>query len=875
MTPERWRQIEELCQAALDRPADERPGFLASCEDEDLRREVESLLSHSDQAEKFIEGPAVEAVARLVAGDLDVDMAGKTIGHYTVRSLLGRGGMGEVFLAEDTKLGRTVVLKFLPKALQIDVNARRRFLREARMASSIDHPNICTIYEINEDSGVDYIAMQYVEGTSLKAHVDDGSIDIEKAIDITSQLAAGLAAAHELGIVHRDLKPANIIINSKGQAKILDFGIAKPFDRLSREGDDGESSLTLAGFVIGTPAYMSPEQALGRPVDPRSDLFSLAVILYEMVAGNNPFSRSDRSAVEVMHAVAHEETRPCDEINAAIPPRLVQIIDRGLTKQPEERYQSAQEMLDDLNAIDLKTLTRAVRRPITHDALRLATGKNTRVLGILGNPRRLILAFGVLTLSAFGLWYTLKPNFGASGTDRNQITSLAVLPLKNLTGDPSNDYLSDGVTESLIASLSKVESLAVVARDSSFTFNGDDIDYGNAGKALDVQILLTGTIQKEGEILDVAARLINVADGRVFWTTEIRKSEQQIFSLQDEIARKVALKLRPQKALSESELGRHPTDNIEAYNLYLKGRFFWHLQTEEGLNKSIEYFTQAAAIDPNFAMAYSGLADAYSSLGNYFRAPNDVMPKSGFYARKALELDPKSADAHYSLAGFKFWYDRDWPGAKLEIDTTLELAPNHALAHDLLGNYFMIFGRRDEALAEVKKAVELDPLAHYSNCDLAMQFYNSGQYDQAISYSRKNLEMVNYCPYEHLWIGESLSQEKRYPESVAELNQIRTRAKDWPPALSEKGYAYALSGDRRKAQAILKELEKVSAEKFVDPLGIAFINIGLGNKDEAIIWLNKAFDAHSFYLVFLKIDPKFDSLREHPGFAKLVDRLRL
>ncbi len=480
------------------------------------------------------------------------------------------------------------------------------------------------------------------------------------------------------------------------------------------------------------------------------------------------------------------------------------------------------------------------------------------------------LAVAIVFATAAGAWYLQRPR----AEQTQPIHSIAILPLKNLTGDASNDYLSDGMTESLIASLSKIEDLRVISRGSAFAYKDQEVDFSEVGGRLGIESVLVGSVQKEGEALRVGVRLVNTADGHVIWTKEINKPANQIFAVQDEIARNVAVKLEPQVADKiQTKVVEHNTENTEAYRLYLKGRFFWNQQTEEGLNKSIEYFNRAIAEDPNYVLAYCGVSDAYNSMGSYYSAPNAVMPKAREFAAKALAIDKESADAHFSMASVLYWYDWDWPRAELEMTRAIELAPNHGLAHNLYGDYLMSLGREDEGIAEVKRAIELDPLGHFSSCDLGWQFYHAGQYEKAIAQARQNFDTVQNCPFDYLYVGQSLEQTGRYQEANTELDKIQSFSKDWSMGLGEQAYAYAVSGQRAKAEKILVNLAGLQKKQYVDPYSLAIVHVGLGDKDKAIECLEKAAAAKSPFLLFLKSEAKFDNFRSDPRFQDLLRRI--
>lgn len=919
MTPDRWLQVEDLCQKALDLPDDQRPEFLAeACHgDEALRHEVESLLSHSDESSDFIENPAVDMLARSLANNKGFEIIGSRLGPYQVLSHLGSGGMGEIYLAEDARLQRTVVLKLLPEVLRIDQIARSRFLREARLASSIDHSNVCTIYEINDDSGVDFIAMQYIEGKTLKEVVAGQPLDTGRLLSFAVQIASGLAAAHEKGIVHRDLKPTNIIITEKDQVKILDFGLAKHIAQNDAEASD-TVEMTQTGAVLGTPAYMSPEQVRAVPVDHRSDLFSFGLILYEMTTGRAPFNHSGRSSVEVMNAVLHERPRPAIEINPSTPTGLQLVIQRALQKLPNARYQSADEMLIDINSV----LAEISSKPLAGSQGRRSnagvddpygdgghslTLQETQQLSetqsknddhvtqeinersaIQVNNRKWMLA--LLSLALVGLLTVAGSYFfrqtQTSQIPLQQIHSIAVLPLKNLTGDEANDYLSDGITESLIDSLSRIGELKIIPRSAAFRYKGPPTDPVQIGKELTVGAVLDGNMRKDGDSIRISIRIVSSADGSVLWTSEpFQRTLKDIFDLQDDLARNVMKELRVSLRDGEKQKSsRSYTANSEAYQLYLKGRFYWNQLTQDSLKRSIDYYNLAVTKDPDFALAYAGIADSYVILAQDFMSPKEVLPKAKAAAAKALEINESLAAAHISMGSVKLFLEWDWKGARREADRAKELDPayqeaieintNYGDGHHFYCGFLEAIGQADEAIREINKARAIDPLSTMLVYELGMSYYSDRNYDQALEVSEQLLKPDSDIYLAYVLRAAAFGQKEMYEQAINALTKARSLPTgDVPSVMAELGYAYASAGKRAEAEAVIADLKKRSTKEFIDPYGLAIIYLALGQKDEAIRWLEKAVEIRSTFVVSLNIEPKFDPIRSDLRFKDILKRV--
>jgi eukaryotic-like serine/threonine-protein kinase len=826
---------------------------------------------------------------------------GSKLGRYEIRSKLGEGGMGQVYLAHDTELDRPVAIKLLTESVAADSQRLQRFVQEAKAASALNHPHILTIYEIGNFEGTRFIATEFIDGETLRERMK-ARMKLSDALEFSIQTAGALAAAHTAGIIHRDIKPENIMVRRDGYVKVLDFGLAK-LSAPEGSATDPEAATramvnTGAGTVMGTANYMSPEQAKGTSVDARSDIWSLGAVLYEMVGGRVPFP--GETPTETISLILQRDAVPLTRLTPDVPAELERIVTKALTKDREERYQTMKDLLIDLRALKRKlevdaeidrTVAPQLRSgfatssggpstvsgtaaPLTAtSSVPAASSAEYIATGIKRHKLIVAAAIGVIVVGAvLGWWYWHARNSEVA------VDSIAVLPFQNQSGNPGDEWLADGVTESIINSLTQLPNLRVIARSSVFRYKGKDSDPFVVGKELGVRAVLVGRMMQRGDTVTVSTELVDVRDNKQLWGEQYDQKVSDMITLPRDIASKITTNLRLTiSGEDRNRMMKHDTENAEAYQLYLKGRYYWNKRGTNELRQAAQFYSQAIEKDPGYALAYAGLAETYSLYPDYSVAsPSETYPKSKAAALRAIELDNSLAEPHTALGRYYNYWEWNRAEAEREYRRAIELKPNYATAHHWLGTDVLTQMKRfDEALVEAKRAAELDPLSSIIASNLGDTYLYARRYDEALAQFKRAVALDPNFHYPHGDIGQALAMKGLYQDALVEIRKGVELSNGDP---LEKGYlAFALgkSGQRAEAQRVLDELKHDALTGYVPPYAIALACIGLGEKDEAFSWLLKNADAHDSSAALAAVDPMIDDVRSDPRFPELLKRVGL
>src|SRR5213595_150495 len=857
MTPARFQAIEEIFRAALDHQPDQISTFLdtACGGDEVLRRKVENLLDSDARAGPFIEKSAVGLATTIIQNGQVDSLVGQTIDHYKISEPIGTGGMGEVYLATDVIAGRKAALKLLPLRFTGDTGRLNRFQHEAHAVVALNHPNILTVYEIGEDHSIHYIATELIEGETLRDRLTRGPMQLSEAVDIAIQMASALAVAHNAGIVHRDIKPENIMLRPDGYVKVLDFGIAKLAEQEVPATMPKDEALLLVetnlGSVLGTVRYMSPEQAFGAQVDKSTDIWSLGVVLYEMVTGHTPFTGD--TPREVMSSILEKEPPQLTTYVAHIPAELQQIVSKTLRKDREERYRSAHDLLEALKGLRHKLEVEAELYPSTATPSWLRWTRSTAlVLGLLVAAMAVAVPF---------YWHR---NLTTSSPPEK---SIAVLPFLDLSETKDQEYFCDGMSEEIIDALAKVEGLRVVARASSFSFKGKTAAVSEIGKKLNVENVLEGSLRREGNRVRVTAELINTRSGFHLWTETYDRQLEDVFALQDEITRSIVDALKIKLAVS---LPAHEQPNTGVYDLYLQGLYFSNKSSEEDLRRALSFFQRAVEKDPTFARAWTGISKVWYFLADVYVKPLDAYPTSKEAALKAIALDEKDAEAHCYLSEAKRVLDWDLAGADAELKRALELDPNSAPAHffSVLVPHFR--GELKDGLRLILEAEKLDPVSPITSYVATAAYLANNRIDEAISEGQRTLQLDPNYFYLDSVLAAAYREKGNFPEAIA----LYAKAQE-ATHLPSSGLAitYTRMGRHIDAQNILVQLLQAREKRYVSAPLIAAVSVALGDKEGAFRELERAYVEHSGVLQWIAFLPEFRALRSDARFPQLLRRI--
>ena len=801
-------------------------------------------------------------------------MIGQILLQYRIVEKIGEGGQGTVYRVVDTTLDRPAVVKVLPPDLTDSTSNLVRFEREAKLASSLDHPNICTIFGLHKVDGIHFIAMQYVEGRNVRDLVAGRPLDLRQALSITIQVTNALAAAHARGIVHRDIKARNVMVTRHGNVKVLDFGLAKLIEHPHAGLSDPQ--LTEVGVPYGTSTYAAPEQAQGLPVDHRGDIFSTGVLLYEMLAGTWPFR--GKTALDVRYAVVYHRPKPIAEARGEDSPllqRVQVILDRALAKSPEDRYQRIEDMRDELQEILRELEVDSSLGNTWTDVTQSIAPVAAPIRAPVPTKPRFVLVLAIVLSVVIAVLALVALRRSPSVESASKINSLAVLPFSNT--DPGMEYLSDGITESLIENLSQLPDLKVKSSSTVFHYKGRNTDPKQIGRELGVHALLSGTIVQRGDELAVSVELIDVRDDSHIWGERYGRKVSEVVALPQQISRDVSLKLRSRADGGDhSQITRNYSPDSEAYRLYLQGRFNWNKRTVEGLRKGIEYFGQAIMRDQDYGLAYAGLADCYLLLNVYnVTSADDSFPKAEAAANRALSINSNLAEAHTALGFVTYRYHLKWNEAEQHFKKAISLNSSYATAHQWYASYLAASGRLGEAVTEAKTAHELEPFSLTIYSDYIRSLYYAGQLDQAQLEAEKMRELDPNFARAYYELGLVLEEKGKLEEAIASFRTALKSSPDNITALTALGHAQGLAGKKSEAEKVIARLQELAKKQYVSSYQTAVVYAGLDDRKLALDWLEKSRGERFNWLPFVRVDPVFKSLRSETRFIELVKSLGL
>jgi serine/threonine protein kinase/Flp pilus assembly protein TadD len=901
MTPERWQKVRRILEEAIELAPENRAAFLyRACDgDEVLRSEVAALLEAYDEAGDFIEDYPAELAADLFNESSASLMAGQNLKHYKILSPIGRGGMGEVYLAQDRKLGRKVAIKLLPSMYTKDLDRVARFEQEARAASALNHPNILMVFEIEKTERSHFIVMEFVEGRTLRAVLSERKMSLTETLDVTVQVAAALVVAHKAGVVHRDIKPENIIIRPDGYVKVLDFGLAKLTEKAKPSQESAATfrpAKTESGTILGTANYMSPEQARGQEVDARTDIFSLGGMMYEMLTGIQPFCGETTS--DIIAALLLEDPQPLSTFSNDLPVELQRIVSKSLIKDREQRYQTAKDFLRDLKSLEAemeahdrlepsfssgaKRALKALNSDATQDLAgdlsnRSHKSAETRAVsggGSLSNQlkrnwRLTIGAFVLLLLATLAIMYFTR--------EQETINSIAVLPFYDQTGDADLEYLGDGIADSLISRLSQISNMKLMSLNSVSRYKGRPVDSKTVGDELRVAAVLIGHIAQKGDDVSIRVELVDARDNTRIWGNQYNRKVSDLMMIQEDIAREISEKLRPSLTGDEQKrIAKNYTENAKAYQLYLKGRFYWNQRTGADIQRAIGFFNQAIELDPSYALAYAGLADCYVLLSNYSGIPpKENLPKAKAAALKAIKIDDRLSEAYASLALVKKDYDWDFYGAEQDFARAIELNPNNGSAYQWRAENFVNLRRLDDAVASMKRAQEIDPFSIIINGEVGWAYYQAHQANEAVEQLRKTVEMEPNFARTYFFLGRAYEQQRKYKEAIEATETALKLSGNYSFYLASLGHIYGRAGRENDTRRILMQLEERSKNEYVSPMAFALIHTSLSEPDKAFYWLEKAYEMRDAILGYYLRDPQLESLATDERLNNLAERMGL